>query len=76
MDELYFVISFEQLRDTLELEGPELRNVLQTLLRKEWIKCYADHTQEVLSQDVNFSNQYQEYFYLATKEGLLAHNGR
>ncbi|MEQ9438348.1 MAG: hypothetical protein RIG62_04840 [Cyclobacteriaceae bacterium] len=76
MDELYFVSSFEQLRETLELEDDELRNVLQTLLRKEWITCYLNHSEEIPHQEADFSDHYQKYYYLATKAGLLAHNGR
>nr|WKN35542.1 transporter [Tunicatimonas sp. TK19036] len=76
MDELYFVTPFNQLRSTLELEEQELRNILQSLLQKNWIKCYVDHTEEILPHEVDFTHHYQEYFYLATKEGLLAHNGR
>lgn len=76
LDELYFVISFRQLQDTLELEKDELKNILQTLLRKGWAKCFRDQATEMADEDLDFINDYQEYFYLATKAGLLAHHGK
>ena len=76
LDELYFVISFSQLQDKLELEKSELKNVLQTLLRKGWIKCYRNQTDELDEDEADFANRYQDYFYLATKSGLLAHHGK
>lgn len=76
LDELYFVISFPQLLSTLELEEDELKNVLRTLLRKEWIKCFRNQTTELNEDETDFSHHYRDYFYLATKTGLLAHHGK
>jgi hypothetical protein len=76
LDELYFVTSFQQLLQTLDWPVDELKLVLQTLLQKDWIRCYLNHSEELLPQEVDFENCYQTYYYLATKAGLLAHNGR
>lgn len=76
LDELYFVVSFAELRATLDLEADELKNVLQTLLRRGWIKCFSSQTDEVSESEVNFEHNYQAYFYLATKAGLLSHHGK
>ena len=76
LDELYFVMSFSELRTTLELEADELKNVLRTLLRRDWIKCFRNQTDEVDAPEVDFERNYQNYFYLATKSGLLSHHGR
>lgn len=76
LDELYFVISFSQLQATLELEEGELRNVLQTLLRKNWVKCFKNRTDELSADETDFAGQFKDYFYLATKAGLLAHHGK
>ena len=76
LDELYFVIPFAQLRDTLELEEAELRDVLRELLRKDWIKCFRSQTEELSADETDFAHQYKKYFYLATKAGLLAHHGK
>ena len=56
LDELYFVVSFRQLQDSLELEKDELKNVLQALLRKEWVKCFRDQKTELENEDVDFNN--------------------
>lgn len=76
MDELYFVIPFSELRSTLDLEDDELKNVLQTLLRRGWIKCFSNQTTELNEAEVDFERNYRNYFYLATKSGLLSHHGR
>ena len=76
LDELYFVVPFSQLQDTLELEEGKLRNVLQALLRREWIKCLSDQTRELSADEADFPTQFKNYYYLATKAGLLAHHGK
>jgi len=76
LDELYFVTSFQQLLQELEWPADELKSVLETLLEKEWVRCYLNHSEELLPQEVDFQKSYNTYHYLATKAGLLAHNGR
>ena len=76
LDELYFVTPFHQLRQTLELEDDELKNVLASLLRKGWLRCYHSESEALAEDEINFSEHYDQYFYLASKEGLLAHHGR
>lgn len=74
LDELYFVQSFESLEKTLELEPLTLKNNLQALIDKEWVKCFIDNTREVFKDEINLDKHYREYTYLATKQGLLAHH--
>ena len=76
LDELYFVIPFSQLQDTLELEKDELKKVLQALLRQGWIKCFSDQTHELSADETDFAAHFKDYCYLATKAGLLAHHGK
>lgn len=76
LDELYFVISFDELKSATELDAETLRNVLQGLLSKGWIKCFRDHVEELNPEELNFDHDYMQYDYLASKEGLLAHNGQ
>ena len=76
LDELYFVVSFAELQTTLDLEADELKNVLQTLLRRDWVKCLSSQTDELSAPEVNFEQRYRDYFYLATKSGLLSHHGK
>lgn len=77
LDELYFVQPFSYLQDELELNEETLKNTLKLLLSKSWIKCFKTVTDEVLIIDeLDFENHYKKYYYLASKKGLLAHNGR
>ena len=76
LDELYFVTSFHELEKSTDKGEAEILFVLKTLLEKGWIKCFKDVTEEITATEKDFSNNYKNYQYLATKAGLLAHNGR
>ena len=76
MDELYFVISFRELLDNLPFEENELKTVLATLLDKQYIKCFSNVSDEIPPEHIDFENNYRNYHYLASKEGLFAHNTR
>ncbi len=75
LDELYFVISFEELKNATELDTETLRKVLQNLLDKGWLKCFRGRDDELAPEAINLGSQFMNYHYLASKEGLLAHNG-
>lgn len=72
LDELYFVISFEELLSAVELDEEELLEVLIELARKEWIRIYDSSDNEL--DKYNLRESYHSYFYLASKKGLFAHN--
>lgn len=75
LDELYFVQTFNYLIKTLNLEEQILKDTLAQLIQKGWVKCFAPNLEEVLTNnEVDFDNQFKTYHYLATKQGLLAHN--
>ncbi|WP_224996374.1 hypothetical protein [Cesiribacter sp. SM1] len=76
LDELYFLQSYQELRELTEMGADELREVLETLLRKGWIKCMRSREGEEPANLDEFSGNYQAFLYLATKAGLLAHNTR
>ncbi len=73
MDELYFVQSFNDLKETLGWEEAKLLSTLQLLFEKEYIKCLAGPDEE-LSVNPDISGEGKQYCFLATKKGLLAHN--
>lgn len=75
LDELYFVISFRQLQAEVDIEEEILKDTLISLLNKGWAKCFLSASEEALQDEININHQYKEYFYLASKAGLLAHNG-
>ncbi len=76
LDELYFVQSFAYLKEELSLSVIELKSVLHSLVKQGWIKCLYNMNDEVFEDELDFEKKYEEYFYLASKKGLLAHNGR
>lgn len=76
LDELYFVQHFKELLKLTELEEHELKKTLQVLINKNWVKCFKDAATEVGSDELDFELEFRNYYYLASKDGLLAHNGR
>ena len=76
LDEIYFVESFENLQKKLEIEKQVLKDTLKQMIEKGWVKCFANQYTEVVFDTHSFEEKYHIYHYLATKEGLLAHNSR
>ena len=77
LDELYFVTSFLDLRNALGLSEETLCQELKKLLALEFVKSFfPDPDSEVAFTPESFDRDYNRYFYLATKKGLLAHNSR
>jgi hypothetical protein len=74
LDELYFVQSYTQLRDTLRWDDLMLKTTLESLLRKDWIRCYSSPTDELLGNEIDLETRFHSYYYLASKTGLFAHN--
>lgn len=75
LDELYFVASYPDLRSTISLSDAELCEGLKSLLEKGYIKIlYPDQDTEHEYKEENFGKHCQDYFYLATKAGLVVHN--
>jgi hypothetical protein len=74
LDELYFVKSYMNLKEALKWDDRMLRETIEKLLQKDWIRCYATPTEELFGDDIDLETQYQTYFYQASKPGLFAHN--
>ena len=73
LDELYFVISFQEILAELSWSTEVLSEELEKLLHKEWIKTIERETMLELTL-VPPTADYHKYLFLATKKGLLAHN--
>jgi len=73
IDELYFVQSYDYLKQELDWEDEKLLVILQKLIDKEWINCYSSPDEEIFD-DPDIPNKGKTYFYLASKKGLLEHN--
>jgi hypothetical protein len=74
LDEIYFVQSFDSLSVSLGWEDAVILSTLKSLYSQGWIRCYHHPTKEVLPAEIDLENNYQNYHYLASKEGLIAHN--
>ena len=73
LDELYFVQHYTYLKETLAWEDELLLATLQSLYEKGFIKCLSEPDSEIFDQ-VDFSKEGNNLFYLATKKGLMEHN--
>lgn len=76
LDELYFVVSFNDLANSTQLNPEKLKEVLTLLHGKGWLKVYKNASEELPLGAFRFEENAQEFFFLASKAGLLAHNGR
>jgi len=74
IDELYFVQSFEKLVDELDIGPKGMVKALDGLIAKGWVRCFYKGTDEPVLDNIDLQNNYNNYLYLATKEGLLKHN--
>lgn len=74
LDELYFLQSFGSLEKAVNLSEAELVRILQLLIEKGWVRGFANPEDEIRYEKNRFRVEYRNYYYLASKEGLLAHN--
>jgi hypothetical protein len=76
LDELYFVQSYGALHGQLQISEEALRETLVQLARKGWVKVLRSHDDEAEPEEAYRAESYANYYFLATKAGLLAHNSR
>jgi hypothetical protein len=75
LDELYFLLQYADLAKELGMSDDELKPILTKLLRKNWLRCYSEPDVEVEAADIDLEISFRTYYYLASKEGMKAHNG-
>ena len=73
LDELYFVISFNELLVQLDFDKELLVNELRKLYQKGWIRIY-DGIDKELENHVLLDESFSKYQFLASKKGLFEHN--
>jgi hypothetical protein len=73
LDELYFVQSYEHLRETLQWEDGKLLETLNSLYLEGLVKCLSEPDRERFDQ-VDVFSEGKQLLFLATKKGLMAHN--
>lgn len=76
MDELYFVQSYNEVKSALEWEDEILQKHLLDLHQKEYVKMLINHDEEYEgATNGEKSIPWMNLYFLATKKGLLEHNG-
>ena len=76
IDQLYFVTPFATLNKELHLDDDKIGPELWSLIAKGWVKCFKDPENEIQVTAEEFNNNFRNYHYLASKQGLLEHNRR
>jgi hypothetical protein len=74
LDELYFLIPYSELKENVNMDDEALKRGLKTLVLKDWVRSYHDQDRLVEIESMNFDEDYQKFYYLASKKGLFAHN--
>ncbi len=76
LDQLYFVTPYADLQALTGLGREDLPRLLWGLVARGWVKYFAAPDNELKPDEADFKLNYTEYQYLATKQGLRAHNRR
>lgn len=77
LDELYFVISFQDLMKNLSWPVEDVLPVLKELVVKEMVKCIDPQSEEEVELSLSdLDRKYNKILFLATKKGLIEHNSR
>ena len=73
IDELYFLISFNELLAQLDFDKELLVNELRKLYKKGWIRIY-DGIDKELENHALLNESFSKYRFLVSKKGLSEHN--
>ncbi len=74
LDELYFVISFDELVENSGHSEDDVVNVLKELYNRKWIRVLLTVEKDEDPKSIDLDRNYEKYLYLASKQGLFAHN--
>ncbi|MDZ4668113.1 MAG: hypothetical protein SGJ00_09525 [bacterium] len=75
---LYFVEPFEKILEEVPFSPSVVGDVLKTLISKKMVVAmkWDEEKQDYMRSFIYDTDNMHAYSYLATKEGLLAHNSR
>ena len=76
LNSVYFVEPFENILEEVNLPAPIVADGIKTLIHKKMIVAmrWDEAKMEYVRSFIYDSDNMKAYSYLATKEGLLAHN--
>ncbi len=75
IDALYFISDLPSLERELGWTPDEIWTVLEACYQKGWVKIVSLHDGKDVAQTIQWTQKPTGYHFLASKEGLLAHNG-
>ncbi|MEM6263575.1 MAG: hypothetical protein AAGI38_13770 [Bacteroidota bacterium] len=77
LDSVYFVEPFDNILQEVDHPMPVVRDELRTMIDKGWIQVmeFVEERGDYRRTPIFDTDNMQDYAYLATKEGLLRHNG-
>jgi hypothetical protein len=76
MDQLYFVTSYDDIKELTGIEASIITATLWEFIDCHWVKCFDGPENEIEVEEGDFMVNFAKYHYLASKEGLMAHNMR
>ena len=74
IDELYFVTSYQDLKEGCQLSDEVLQTNLISLVKEGLVRVYKNVDEASELQQINLKDHFKKYFYLASKKGLFEHN--
>ncbi|MEO9485012.1 MAG: hypothetical protein ABJG47_16250 [Ekhidna sp.] len=76
IDELYFVTTYSDLKATTDLTDDQLKDNLIQMAQRGWVRVYKSVDEESELEQLDMENDFQSYYYLASKKGLFEHNSQ
>jgi hypothetical protein len=77
LDAIYFVEPYENILTDIEQTEPIIRDELRTMIDKGWVNVmiFNEEKGDYEKSRIYDTDNMQNYAYLASKDGLLKHNG-
>ncbi|RMG72864.1 MAG: hypothetical protein D6722_04590 [Bacteroidetes bacterium] len=77
LDSIYFVESFVHIVEEAEAPVPVVIDELRTMIDRGWVQVmqFDEAKGDYVRTAIYDTDQMDQYHYLATKAGLLRHNG-
>ncbi|MFK7969705.1 MAG: hypothetical protein AB8F95_05025 [Bacteroidia bacterium] len=77
IDCLYFVEPYANILEDVGKPEPIVRDELRTLIDRGYVNVliFEESSGDYVKTSIFDSDNMQDYFYLASKDGLLKHNG-
>ncbi|MCB0843854.1 MAG: hypothetical protein KDE26_11425 [Bacteroidetes bacterium] len=78
LDSIYFVESFANIVEEAGEPVPVVVDELRTMIDRGWIQVmmFDEEKNDFVRTSIYDTDHMEEYHYLATKTGLMKHNGR